>query len=435
MAARTSLRWPILCAVVAVLVYGRALGNGFVLDDVGLIGGLDGGHYRPLTMVSFAINGAVLGSDPFGFHLVNILLHGAVTALAWLALRRAGTEYGTALLGALVFAVLPIHVESVAYVAGRAEILSALFVLGAWIAHRKANEARVEPGWWQLGAAALYLAAVLSNENVALAPVLFLADDVLRGRDGAPRRGRLLVGYAVTFAIVVGLRALSSGVNPSATGAIVPDNPAAAAGVWTRVMTAVWVQLNYALLCLAPIHLASDYSFDAIPVPRSITDPRVMTGFLFLIGLAASAAWGWRHSRPVALAVVIWLLFFLPSSNLIVPSGTIMAERLAYLPSLGLCLAVGHLGASAASPRRRSGGARTRASLVIAFSAVALFGFAMRTTDRIRDWSDDLVLALADVATMPRSVKLQERAGKFLAEAGRMSEAEEHLRRAAELAP
>src|SRR6185503_20425583 len=94
-----------------------------------------------------------------------------VAALAWYALRRAGAHYGTALLGGLVFAVHPIHVEAVANVAGRAELLAAGFALGAWLAHRRGQ---------RVLAPLLYLLAVLSKEGAVLAPALFLLDDLHR---------------------------------------------------------------------------------------------------------------------------------------------------------------------------------------------------------------------------------------------------------------
>jgi hypothetical protein len=458
MAARTSLRWAMLCALVAVLVHWRALENGFALDDVRLVennpavaslarvpsiflepywnvAGENYGLYRPLTIVSFAVNRAVLGAGPFGFHLVNVLLHASVSALAWFGLRRAGTQFGTALLGGLLFAVLPVHTEAVANVAGRAELLAALFVLGAWVAHRRANDEGASARRWQLGAAALYLAAILSKESAVLAPILFFVDDTVRGPKATPRRGLLLLGYASACTVMLGLRALALGVHQSAATTIPLDNPAAAAGWGPRVLTAAWVQLKYALLCVAPTDLASDYSFDAIPVARSLGDPRVLGGVAFVAALVAAVAWGWHRSRPVVLAAAFWIVFFLPSANLLFPTGTIMAERLAYLPSLGVCLAIGHFGATLAARREPTPRGRWRPAVVAVLAAVAASAFAARSIVRIPDWKSNLTLALADVATMPRSAKLQAGAGMFLAETGRSAEAEQHLRRAVEIYP
>ena len=321
MATRTSPRWPLLVALAAVLVHWRAFENGFALDDVRLVEsnpaieslariphlfvepywntpGEHYGLYRPLTVASLTIDRAVFGPGPFGFHLVNVLLHAGVAALAWLALRRTGTHYGTALLGAGLFAVLPLHTEAVANIAGRAELLAALFVLAAWIAHRRASEAGGTASSWQAGAALCYLAAVFSKESAILAPILFLADDTLRGAETSSRRVRRAVGYGLALCVMLALRAAALGVHQTAEATIALDNPAAAAGAWPRVATAFWVQLKYALLCIFPRHLVSDYSFDAIPVARSLADPRAAAGAAFVAALGVAAVWGWRRSRP-----------------------------------------------------------------------------------------------------------------------------------------
>jgi len=307
-------------------------------------------------------------------------------------------------------------------------------VLAAWIAHRRANEAGAAAGRWQLAAAACYLAAVLSKESAVLAPLLFLADDAMRGRDAAPRRGRLALSYAAACLVMLALRAAALGVHQSAASTIALDNPAAA-GAWPRVLTAVWVQLKYATLCLVPWPLVSDYSFDAIPVARGLTDPRVLAGLAFLSAIAVAAVWGGKHSRPVALAAIIWVVFFLPSSNLLFPTGTIMAERLAYLPSLGVCLLIGHIGAATAARPGPPSARRAWAIAVAAAATVLICGFAARSVARVPDWRNNFTLATADVVAMPRSAKLQAGAGMFLAEAGRADEAEAHLRLALDIYP
>jgi tetratricopeptide (TPR) repeat protein len=112
-----------------------------------------------------------------------------------------------------------------------------------------------------------------------------------------------------------------------------------------------------------------------------------------------------------------------------------MAERLAYLPSLGVCLLIGHVGAAAARRGEAQNARRAPAIAVVAAATLLIGGFAVRTWARIPDWKNNVSLALADVVTMPRSAKLQAGAGMFLAEAGRADEAEIHLRRALEIYP
>jgi tetratricopeptide (TPR) repeat protein len=457
METRTSPCWPLLIACAAVLVHLNSLGNGFTLDDVTLvernpsIASIAGiprlftepylastgeryGLYRPVTVATLAINRAITGPSPWGFHLGNVLLHAAVAALAWMALRRAGFHYGTAFLGGMIFAVHPLHTEVVANVAGRAELSAALFVLAAWLLHRRASDEPARLGF-RVGAGLCYLAAILSKEGAVAAPILFWADDALRPTEGPRPSARVRYGaYAAAFAVLLALRALVLGPHQGAVDAIPLDNPAAAAGTFPRVATALWVQLKYALLCLWPHPLSSDYSADVIPVARSLGDPRALAGAAFVVLCAGGVAWGWKRSRPVALAGLLWVLFFLPASNLLFATGTIMAERLAYLPSLGFCLAIGHLGGAAAAlgDYRR---ARLRAGAVVAASAIAVTALGTLTWLRNPAWKDNLTLATTDVATYPTSAKLQAGAGIFLAAAGRDAEAERHLTRAIEIYP
>ena len=442
MPTRTSPWWPASVALAAVLVYLGSLGNGFALDDVPLVrdnpaiaslsnvphllvspywttAGEHYGLFRPLAVVSLAINRALTGAAPFGFHLVNVLLHAGVAALGWYALRRAGAHYGTALLGGLIFAVHPIHVEAVANVAGRAELLAAAAALAAWLAHGRG---------WRWGAAALYLGAVLSKESTIAAPLLFAADDATRGAKARTLPSRLGPYVAAALAALV-LRGMALGSHQAAEATIALDNPAAAAGAGPRILTALWVQVRYLALCVWPRHLSSDYSFDAIPVVRSLADPRALAGIAFVAATAFALVWGGKRSAPVARGAWIWVAFMLASSNVLFPSGTLMGERLAYLPSLGFCLIVGHAGAALGGriPKARS--------VVVAAAALAVAALSVRAWARVPAWKDNLTLATTDVATYPRSAKLQAGAGIFLEEAGRDAEAETHLRRAVEIDP
>jgi len=280
----------LIVALVALAVHLPALHLGFALDDVPLLEhdprlahpgdlgafflrpywpqaeGAAAGLYRPITTWSFALNRAVTGEEPHGFHAVNLLLHAAVCALAWFAARRAGVFYGTAILAALLFAVHPVHVEAVANVAGRAELLAGGFALAAWLAHRRGQPVL---------APLLYLLAVLSKEGAVLAPSLFLIDDLQRRRDGERPRWITYTGYAAALAVALGLRAVALGGLRGAENAVFMDNPAAFAGPAVRIGTALWVLAKDLFLLVWPAHLVSDYSFDAIPLVRSWSEPRL----------------------------------------------------------------------------------------------------------------------------------------------------------------
>jgi predicted Zn-dependent protease len=344
-----------------------------------------------------------------------------VAALAWFAARRAGVVYGTAILAGLLFAVHPVHVEAVANVAGRAELLAAGLSLGAWLCHR---------GRHPLPAAVLYLLAILSKEGAVLAPVLFLLDDLRRRREGGtPLGARAHLGYAAALAVALALRAAALGGLRGAEDAVLLDNPAAFAPAPVRLATALWVVARDVGLVLWPARLVSDYSLDAIPLVRSVGDPRLLAGLVVAGAVVGLAVWGYRRSRPALLAASIFALFLLPAANLLFPVGTLLAERLLYLPSLGACLLAGHGLASLAHRGRAA-----RAAALAA--ALALIGAgAARSAARVPDWRDNATLALRDVVRQPRSAKLQAGAGIAHHAAGRDGPAEAAYREALAIWP
>ena len=144
-----------------------------------------------------------------------------------------------------------------------------------------------------------------------------------------------------------------------------------------------------------------------------------------LFGLAA------KHARPVALGIAIWVFGLLPAANLFFVSGTIMAERLAYLPSLGGCLILGHLVARAHAAVGR--GWPTR--VLIAGTLAVLLALSWGTVRRNPDWKNNATLALRDAATHPRSAKLHAGAGIVLHDRGELDAAETAYRKALTIYP
>ncbi|MBL7058101.1 hypothetical protein ISS03_02070 [Patescibacteria group bacterium] len=132
------------------VVFGNSLTNNFVFDDLAIVRnrdelktishlpflffepyhekGLNTDLYRPITMISFSINYFVFGEKPWGFHLVNILLHAIASWLLYLSLFKITNKFRVSLLAAILFLLLPIHTEAINPIVGRAEILSLLFI-------------------------------------------------------------------------------------------------------------------------------------------------------------------------------------------------------------------------------------------------------------------------------------------------------------------
>ncbi|HUI25726.1 MAG TPA: hypothetical protein VL403_06535, partial [Candidatus Kryptonia bacterium] len=201
-----SWRQILLIAFLAIAVFANSLANQFVNDDDPVILSNEAVHrldieriflqpsmwassrsgFRPLAILSLAVDFATSGRNPWSYHLVNVLLHAAVTTLVYIVLRALGAPRSVTFASALLFAVQPIHSEAVASVsAGRFELLVTLFVLLGLVSdigsygERPRRRALVRHGL----TASAFLAALLSKETgVALLAVLLATDFLFRSQ-------------------------------------------------------------------------------------------------------------------------------------------------------------------------------------------------------------------------------------------------------------
>ncbi len=412
----------LVVAACAIVVHLGALGNGFAFDDVYLVvlnplvhtlagawrafadpywaGNLTGTLYRPLAVASFALDWAV--GPAAWFHAVNLLWHaGASVAVAALAGRWAGWQAG--LVAGALFAVHPVHVEAVANVVGRNELMAALFtLLGVYAAL-----VRGSVGW----SAAAFALGILSKENAAVGPAL-VAWGWMAGVAPLPPRRRL-AAFAATW--VVG-GALYAGVrwvvlHPYAGfDAVAPVF--LGEGPVTQRLTAVAALTDVTRLLTFPLQLSADYSPDERTAVRSPLDPR------FLLGLACAALWAgllvlaWRRRRRVAAFGLGWIgIALLPVANLLFPIGVLLAERTLYLPSAGVALAAGTWLRDLA-PR----------SLALLVGLVVVAGGA-RTAARVPVWRDNRAATLSLLEDAPRSYRSWDYAGWQFLLAGRAERA------------
>jgi len=405
----------IACALVP---YIPALWNGFAMDDLYIIvwnplvhsvrgvwhafGGpywppdLGGQMYRPLPLADFAMDWAISRGHPVWFHAMNLVWHAGVAVIATaLALRfpspegRGDQGVRTALATGLVFAIHPVHVEAVANVVGRAELMAAAGVcLAVYAAVVRQNVL--------LSGAALLL-GLLSKENAVVAPALIgWAWIVGLAR---PSRRRMLA-FAASWVIIAGTYLAIRGVvlHPYARlHAIAPVffGERAFAGR----LTAIAALGDVLRLLVFPLTLRVDYSPAERTIVRSLLDGR------FLIGLACVALWAsllvmaWRRQRRLEAYGLGWIaIAFLPVSNLLFSSGVFLAERTLYLPSVGLALAAGTALARLPGPRLR-----------IALGLLVIAG-GVRSAVRTSVWHDDFSVTQSILKDSPESYRGPARA-------------------------
>jgi tetratricopeptide (TPR) repeat protein len=431
-------------ACLALLCYTNTCGNRFVFDDLDIIThnplvtgpGLDmagiftshywqhltpeGDLYRPLVITSYALNHRIGGLDPAGYHAVNIALHALCAALVvWLGIR-LGFSIAASLAAGLLFAAHPIHTEAVAGLVGRAELMSAVAILAGWAVHLGK---RAPPAGRIAATAALLAAGLLSKENAIVLPGLMLLGDLWRVRRGETSWRRVAPAYVVCGAVIaVWLAARALLLAPYPPGSIY-EGPFTSVPAADRIHTALGVMGRYLWILVSPINLSADYSFEQIPIFTSWSDPPALISATLLLlvtiiairRLAAGAS-----PRADGLCLLIFLVTVAPVSNLLMPIGTIMGERLLYLPSVGFCLLLPALWSSI----RRAGPAALGARGLGAALACVLAGlYSVRTIERNRDWKDQITLFSVTAVTSPRSAKVHYNLGVALEEAGRPDEA------------
>jgi len=409
-------------ALFAAIVFANALTNGFVLDDRGILFGnplvqqlgeswrafampywpeaLGGGQYRPLGILGFALDWRLSGGDPAWFHAVNIAWHVLATALVWRLARDLMTS-PAAIVCAALFAVHPVHVEAVANVVGRLELMAAVFTLGALLAHRAGS----------LLAIPLFALGVLSKENAVVAIALIVVNDVLlrpQTSDLRPRR-KLYSGYAVVLAAYLLTLAIVFNDRPFhvMTGTL------ADASLGERLWTVATVIPHYVRLLIAPASLSADYEAQVIPAAHGMTAAGVI-GLMLLASYVVAVVTAWRRHRPLAFAL-LWIgIAIAPVANVFFVSGITLAERALYLPSVGAMLALGIAFDVLLTQRK---------AIALGVAAAALMAGVLRTWSRTPVWRDDRAYVITLLTDHPESYRAHWVAGRVHRAAGRPADA------------
>ncbi|MBP7125891.1 DUF1736 domain-containing protein [Myxococcota bacterium] len=442
------LPW-VLLPLAVLAAYGGSLSNGFVLDDHQAI--LDNplvmedgraleafSHpwqvdsdayrvYRPLATISLAIQRALHGQDAAWFHAGNLLIH-LGTCLAVLGLGRVLWPGRTLapLIGALVFAVHPLHSDAVSSIANRSEMLATAGAILAFLAFRRWILGGRWP--WIAAASLAWLAGLLSKESAG--PLLIFSGLWSLPRDHrvrplGPTSAGFLAAHLPALGAAIALRAHALG------GTLDPGPLRYFAGVPWGETIGTWLSLmgRYLRLMVIPHPLSTDYSFESIPLVASPWDPGVLWGVLALGAILAATPWLIRQGDPdrrsAGWALAWTLVFLLPATHL-VPLMIPMAERLAYGASAGLHLVAGLALAGAWEARRRAGPA---------LAAIVLTILAVGTFLRDRDWQDDETLAAATIRVFPRNALMWANLGMARARRGDGPGAVAAIHRAVEIAP
>jgi tetratricopeptide (TPR) repeat protein len=329
--------------------------------------------YRPLGVLSLAIDRAIGGLTPTVFHAHNLLLHLAVVLLLYVFLARRAPRWA-ALGAAAWFATLPASVEPVAWIAVRFDLLGAALSLAALLLHRSERLAA------RVATPLLVLAALLAKETFVVLPALLVLDDWLEERPG--RVGAFLRTRAARHAPIAGAVIAYLAMR----AAVLDGRPQALLARGAAMLT---VDALSTLGALARLAFA--------PFPLSITrayEPLGAGGLALVVaGVAVAALAAWRHP-PLRLGLAWFALASLLPSLVVRPIG-FLGERYLYVPALGLAIAL------AAGAGLLAGGSLRRAAGAVAAIVVTLQAWASFV--RVPDWRDDRTIFGAALDADPAS--------------------------------
>lgn len=389
-----------------------------------------GDLYRPVTTLTYLFNYAVLGNgvSPLGYHVVNLALHIANVVLGFFLVRRLGASSPIAWLAAALFAVHPIQTEAVTNIVGRADLLATCAVFSAALCYvQAAAQSGARKSWSLASAGALTCAGVVAKESALAALGFAVLYDLLwrwPASKGETPRIRLrtavrtfgLRDWTIFFPAIALFWWTRFQLGPALApaGLAFTDNPILFATPLQGWLTAIGVLGRYLALLVFPRRLACDYSYGQIPLygEENAAGDRMIPwlSLLLLLGLAWWVIRRREAHRLAAWGVAFFFITLLPTSNLVVRIGAIMAERFLYLPSLGIFTAVAvGLAALARHAVARLAPPRSFSVLVRSWAlpAVLLVALTARTWARNRDWRNEETLWRSAVLAVPESFKAQ----------------------------
>jgi len=442
--------YPIVIALAAIAVYINALPNDFVWDDRPLViedyhirsaqylddiftrdffshsdNELKYGYYRPIITLSYMTDLAIWGLNPMGFHTTNIFFHTLCSLLVYcFALRLFCGRKEIGLIAALLFAVHPIHTESVTWIAGRTDVIATFFILSTLCLHLRGRK------YWSRSLAILCATfAILAKEMALVIPALiFLLELIHRDQDNRNERVSLSTGKpwvralrnTIPYIVVVILYFVWRNLIVR-----IAYTSFAPVSLFTLILSAIKTFWLYALKLIWPIPLVA---YIQNPYTSDLLTPGILLA-LALSLLLLFAFWKtWHTNRVMFFLLGTLAVCFAPLSNFIKISapfdmGFPMSERFLYLPSVFFVIILAVL---------LTRYIRSKSVLITVISMVFIF-WAILTFARNRVWRNEETFLIQTIKQAPDAPLLHANLGKIYALQGKHKEAAEHLETAIRL--
>lgn len=341
-----------LIGVIGFFVYLNVLNGDFIWDDDvyirynthitsysylpsvfsermadGYIGRIPSGNfYRPLQKILYIVGHSLWGMQPFGYRLLNVILHIAVALCFYWLITLIFSDQILAWMAALLYVVHPVHVEAIGNMSGTQDPLSSVFVLLALIFYLKTDRSlRIS---CYLITFFCFLGALLSKENSIVLPLILLLYHYVCKKKVKPMLFLSLAGLSVLY-LVIRVTALDC----------LPVEAGKASQMMARIPVFFAALINYIRILFFPLHLRVHYG----DVLFKFSDTKVLLGILFFISVLWYAVKNREKDRFFLFAAGWFFIFLMPLANIYPVNDSFMKEHWLYLPSIGFFLIVSRL--------------------------------------------------------------------------------------------
>ncbi|MGA2982392.1 MAG: tetratricopeptide repeat protein [Terriglobia bacterium] len=414
-----------LLLLLAILPYANTLQNGFVYDDnnevltnpfirsfahvgdifstrilahLGARGATN--YYRPISIFGFLICYRLFGLLPYGFHLANLLLHALIVCVLYGLSKRLLRDQWLAFAAAAIFALHPIHTESVAWVSGVTDLELAVFYLGTfWLFLASARPQGGRSELAQLGMVGTFILALLSKEQAVTLPLMAMVyEHFYRGDRAGTTWQQKVSRYGALWLLVVAYVVFRIRF----FGAFAPVQLTRNVSWYQAILSAAPLAGEYLWKMIWPVHLIAYYPFHKSVTPF---DFRVLVGAAALGLCALAFAALWKRSHRVSFGFIWFFINIAPVLNSRWLGPNVFTERYLYLPSVGLCW-VAAWGIRQIWNRTAFYPHIWRLALGTLLGALAVLAF-VRIVTRNRDWRDDATYYRVTLAAVPEAGSLR----------------------------
>ncbi len=385
-------------------------------------------YYRPMMTFGYLLCYQIFGPLAYGFHLVNVSLHVGVVCMLFVLTARMFGNRTLAFVAALLFALHPVHTESVAWIAAVTDLeLTVFYLLTFWCFLKIARPGGGRSEAMQLALVGSFVLTMLSKEQALTLPFLATVYEHFYRDDRAETtRVQKLHRYGFLW-VMAGVYLL---FRIRFFGAIAPVLQISDL-TWTQAaLSAIALVGQYLGKLLLPVELCAFYVFQR---STSLADPRVLAGLAGIALCAAAFIALWKRARVASFALVWFFVTLAPVVNARWMAANVFTERYLYLPSVGFCWLVGWgwLWLWENTSTRKLVWKRTVVGALVSVAAL----YALRTVTRNRDWRDDIRLYTQTLAVSPDSYHIHNNLGTVYWKRGKTEAAEREWRIALSLSP